>query len=720
MQITQPTRTFTEAKNEFDRFYSSTSVLPQSLVPVDGKIIGNIHIKNDKGERIEEYYKWQFVYALINSGLYFKDYVGVEVYFPKGNKNAAPLKIDACVFDNKDWLTHYQNWRADRDNTSSLEFLRDHCIAVVEFKRGKDSIEKTVSTQLRPAMKEPDTQFVVGVIYDAERLYLFQRKQGERKIVRYDEKKNIASGSSQDLSVTHPDSYLLIPSFNDIIARINRPNAIDRTERTINDLDVIISRSSVQVKDALSRILINLEKFGLFSQRGYQVLIQTLAIKIFDEKRNQRTLSTKLRFYVKDAELDFTGLHEEPVKEFIERMKVLYNDAQEKYHKILNRCEIDWREIRHVRVVQSIVQEFQDYSLLRSQQNDLYQLVFYNFAQPFQKIVHAQFLTPPPVIEFLVKIVNPRANNKVCDPCVGIADFLSVSYVESNRSSQALNDENLWGVDIEESMLALAQLNMLLNGDGNAHLLKADDDGSIVFKINSDGALVSLVPQLHKYDESQGKADWDNWSDTTRLMKFDVVLTNPPFGEGRAYEVTPSKRDMLETYETYWKKNKPKRMDKGVLFLENAYHILGENGRMGIVLSNALASEEKSASTIRWLVEKMRIVAIFDLPPDVFAETGVNITLIVAYKPKEDLLKILKDSNYSVFSRSINKIGYEKKTKKRNVIFEEKHKIDPRTYDVEIDANGAEILDEEFSQIVQEFKHWAASQEETLQRQFLG
>jgi type I restriction enzyme M protein len=339
MQSPPSTKTFTEAKSEFDQLYSAVSVLPQSLVSVDGRIIDNIPVRNAKGERIEEYYKWQFIYAIINGGLYFKDYVGVEVYFPKGNKNSAPLKIDACIFDNKDWLAHYQNWRADRDDTSSLEFLRDHCVAIVEFKRGKDSIEKTVSTQLRPAMKEPDTQFVLGVIYDAERLYLFQRKEGEKKIVRYDEKTNIATGSSQDLSVTHPDSYLLIPSFNEIIARINKPNAIDRTERTINDLDIIISRSSIQVKDALSRILVNLEKYGLLSQRGYQILIQTLAIKIFDEKRNERTLSTKLKFYVKDAELAFTGLHEEPVKEFMERMKVLYNEAQEKYHKILSARE---------------------------------------------------------------------------------------------------------------------------------------------------------------------------------------------------------------------------------------------------------------------------------------------------------------------------------------------------------------------------------------------
>lgn len=35
-----------------------------------------------------------------------------------------------------------------------------------------------------------------------------------------------------------------------------------------------------------------------------------------------------------------------------------------------------------------------------------------------------------------------------------------------------------------------------------------------------------------------------------------------------------------------------------------------------------------------WFMDKMRIVALFDLPANVFADTGVNTTLVIAYKPK--------------------------------------------------------------------------------------
>ena len=60
---------FTKAKQEFDVSLGMVDILPHSLVTVDGKPKDNIVIRNAKHEPSEEYYKWQFIYALINSGL---------------------------------------------------------------------------------------------------------------------------------------------------------------------------------------------------------------------------------------------------------------------------------------------------------------------------------------------------------------------------------------------------------------------------------------------------------------------------------------------------------------------------------------------------------------------------------------------------------------------------------------------------------------------------
>ena len=73
---------------------------------------------------------------------------------------------------------------------------------------------------------------------------------------------------------------------------------------------------------------------------------------------------------------------------------------------------------------------------------------------------------------------------------------------------------------------------------------------------------------------------------------------------------------IVECYEL-WNLYNAKKIDLGILFLENAYRILKENGRMGIVLSNSIASIDRHEKAREWLMNNMRIVALFDLPANV-------------------------------------------------------------------------------------------------------
>ena len=235
------------------------------------------------------------------------------------------------------------------------------------------------------------------------------------------------------------------------------------------------------------------------------------------------------------------------------------------------------------------------------------------------------------MIDFLVNIVNPRNGETVIDPTVGIADFLSVSYVNSKSK---LDDKNIFGMDIDDQMVMLATLNMLLNGDGNAKIISQTDGyGSLLTKFENTGETLQLIPEMNQ------NGDWDIRPDTKKLKKFDVVLTNPPFGEDRAFvPKDPKDLEVIKCYELWKlygqkediddegkkKKNKPKeatKIDLGVIFLENAFRILKENGRMGIVLSNSIASIDAHRIARQWLLDNMRIVALFDMPANSFAET---------------------------------------------------------------------------------------------------
>lgn len=247
---------FVEAKQQFDTNVGRSSLLAQSLVPVDGKTVTNISIRNAQGEPLEEYYKWQFIYSIINSGLYTKDYIGVEVRFPKGNKTSAPLRMDAAIFDDPSWINHYTEYWKHR-KSEDLEWLNLHLLAVVEFKKGDKEMERVFSGQIKPAMKEkdPSTAYILGVYYDTERLFLFHRRDG--RYLRYDEAKNQKGDTSQagDLMLHLPDPYTFMPSFDELKNRVHRPASIDRANRSIEDLDVITSIATVQVSNAFSDIL---------------------------------------------------------------------------------------------------------------------------------------------------------------------------------------------------------------------------------------------------------------------------------------------------------------------------------------------------------------------------------------------------------------------------------------------------------------------------------
>lgn len=717
--------TFTEAKHEFDNKYG-TATEYDCFLPEHLTFGRKTNFKKKNGQRNEQYYKWQFLYSIVQSGLFAKDYIGTEVQFPKGNKSSAPLKLDGAIFDDISWFDKYKDYH-ENGNNESLEWLREHLIVVLEFKKEDNkNVADVWDKQLKAYLNESRRPFCLAVLYDTERLYLFRKHNN--KFLRYSEEFNTKGEESKtkDLALHLPDPYLNIPSLDELL-KWTETFSIDRSKRAITDLDIISGVHSTQINDAMSSILRTMDKVGMVNQKGFEILIQILSLKIYDEKRNEKTPKRFLDFYITDEEKNFKTLADKPLQEFIKRINTLREEASGTYYRILKDNPLNVKNENHIKVLIEVVYQFQDYSFVRSHKTDLYQLVFYKFATPFSKDQNAQFVTPLPLIDFLVSIVNPRNGETVIDPTVGIADFLSVSYVNSNSK---LDDNNIFGMDIDDQMVMLATLNMLLNGDGNAKIKAKSGYGSLLSKFDHKGEILDLVPSMNQ------KGNWDERPDDNQLKKFDVVLTNPPFGEDRAFVPKDDKDlEMIQCYElwhlysnkgeeqTTSKKKKTEKqaskIDLGVVFLENAYRILKENGRMGIVLSNSIASIDTHKIARKWLMDKMRIVAIFDLPANVFAETGVNTSIIVAYKPNEKELAKLKEQNYQVFFRSIEKVGYEVKTSKRVKFFAPIYKINYENFEIEIDKYGRALLDEEFTETVADFKKWCLSQEKQLQDIFI-
>lgn len=703
---------FSDARIKFNEEYKNKNLISKSLVTVDGKFKYNISIKDVYGNPNEEFYKWQFIYSIINSSLYPRDCIGTEIYFPKGNINSSPIKIDAVIFSSVEWIDYYIKYREDK-NQDALQKLRELAICVIEFKRNDKKIDQVFNSQIKASIKEPDSNFVLGIYYDTGRLFLFKKVDGE--ITRYDNGKNVPYSQRvlEKFQLEITDAYFLVPSFNDLIKIKNKDLRISKKDLKIEDLDIVYTINDQNIKDSLSFVLKSLDSVSLFNEEGYLILIQLIAIKIFDEKRSDQ-YGTTLNFYIEDEEYKNTNLANEKLQVFINRIKKLFDDAKVYYKNILLENKMDWKNIRHITIAKEVVKQFEKYSFVKSRKSDLYQLVFYNFATRFKKEENAQFLTPLPIIEFIVSMVNPRRNETVCDPCCGIGDFLSISYINANSK---LNDRNLYGFDNDYNMTILAQLNMLLNGDGNSIIKYMPDKGSINQKLSIDENIKKLDLLYHS------GGNWDNWVDGTELMKFDVVLTNPPFGQGRSLDLNnPRDLELAKLYELhnlYVQENPKAGLDLGIVFLENTIRIIREGGRFAIVLSNSIASNNTWKFAREWLMKKVRLVALVDLPKDVFAETGVNTSIIIGYKPSKEKLEKLIDNNYSVFVREINNVGYTKKTSNRNVVFEKSYLLDDETFETIINTDGESVVNEDFTCTINDFREWCLFQEDELKKIFL-
>ena len=705
--------TFENEKILFDDKYGTAKEI-DCFLPVHLTIGGkeNDLYKKD-GSHNEQYYKWQFLYCFVSAGLCSKDFIGVEVSFPKGNKNSASIKLDAAIFDNKDWFEHYSALHTKKDDSKwdELNWLKEHLICGIEFKKeGSKDIKGVFNSQLKAYMNESSKETVFGILYDEGRLYLF--KGIGKQYLRLSDEFNIENKGKIDATYDVPDPYVNLLSFDGMLKYNSIASQLtDYSGRHLIDLGIISKTDSRKLNDALYQILHTMDKCGLVNQKGYNILIQLLALKIYDEKHND----SDLKFYINPDEMNYTVLTDDGIQDFLNRLEKLREDAKTAYIKILSENYFNNANANQVKVAIQIVKQFQNYSFTHSERNNLYQLVFYKFASQFSKADNAQFITPLQIIDFIVDIVNPKHNESIIDPTVGIADFLSVSYVKSDGK---LDDTNVYGMDIDEDMVKLATLNMLLNGDGNATIeAKSDGLGSILSKFGDDGKILELVPKKESRSHNYN-GNWDKRVDGKKLKKFDIVLTNPPFGEARSWIPADSEKGIAECYEL-WNRYKQTKIDMGVIFLENAVRVLKENGRMAIVLSNSIASIDAHSEARKWLCENMRIVAIVDLPPNIFAEAGVSPTIIFAYKPpKKELEKLLK-SNYQVFSREIKKVGYEVKTKNKVKYFETQYKINPVTFEKEINTDGTAMLDEEFTETVKKFKVWCNTQEDSLKKLFL-
>jgi type I restriction enzyme M protein len=221
-----------------------------------------------------------------------------------------------------------------------------------------------------------------------------------------------------------------------------------------------------------------------------------------------------------------------------------------------------------------------------------------------------QFFTPRSLVRAMVRILSPKPSESVLDPACGTGGFLSETSIFQSETS--VDGEELTGrlVGIEkDSELARFSTALLQIGtDGRSELFNANS-------LSREDMLKAGLPTEDR---------------------FDVILTNPPFGSRIPIEdkTLLSQYDLArgwtQTSEFHWTMSTAVRsaQDPQVLFIELCVKRLKPGGRMGIVLPEGVFGNRQEGYIWAWLRQQGRITALLDCPRTTFqpsTDTKTNV-----------------------------------------------------------------------------------------------
>ncbi len=232
---------------------------------------------------------------------------------------------------------------------------------------------------------------------------------------------------------------------------------------------------------------------------------------------------------------------------------------------------------------------------------DAYEYLISNFAAGAGKKA-GEFYTASEVSVLLAKLVEPKAGDRICDPTCGSGSLLLKVAKEVGNTNVSLN-----GQEVNGSTYALARMNMFLHEMDNANIQWGDT-------LNS--------PKLVENDA---------------LMKFDVVVANPPFSLDK-WGAEDASSDRYSRFH----RGVPPKSKGDYAFITHMIETLNEHGRAGVILPHGVLFRGSSEGKIRkQLIDENLLKAVVGLPANLFFGTGIPASILIFDKNKGDNTDIL-------------------------------------------------------------------------------
>lgn len=245
-----------------------------------------------------------------------------------------------------------------------------------------------------------------------------------------------------------------------------------------------------------------------------------------------------------------------------------------------------------------------------------------------------QYFTPRVLCESIVRLMRPTPQMSVCDPACGTGGFLLAAYsymkAQSNDSEvlRALREDKLYGKDITPLVVSLCAMNLFLHGLG----VGFDSD-------KPPRALVS---------EGDSLLELGN-------VRFDMVLTNPPFGKKSSTKIMGEDGSVKRESETYTREDFiATTSNKQLNFLQHIMSLLKVRGKAAVVLPDNVLFEGGAGEKIRKrLLSEFDLHTILRLPTGIFYAQGVKANVLF-FDKYEALAQGMRTSKVWVYDLRTN------------------------------------------------------------------
>ena len=475
----------------------------------------------------------------------------------------------------------------------------------------------------------------------------YARWVGAKFFVTSNQKETSFFKVNQETIPTDLDEIVDIPFAKDV-------NNEKKIAETLSQLKKFERDEFAKLLQKCHNIIRNNDK--LSPEAAFDEISKILFIKIRYERQNNLGLKFSLDEFNKQEETHDEYRKTYPELKNITYMQKLFDDTKRQFaaDKLFEPNEtIKIREYSF----KQIVKELEKYNLSNTS-DDVKGIAFEKFLGTTFRGELGQFFTPRTLVDYIVGLLDPEEGEVICDPCCGSGGFLikAFEYVREkiendikrqkekvkeqfadnqsayNTLATQLNEElsitnpqgrmyNLshnciYGTDANPRMARVSKMNMIMHGDGHGGVHHHDG------LLNVNGI----------FEE-----------------RFDVIVTNPPFGSQVRDDVKITTEDLQdqEAIKQYIKKYGDKykdcllteddvgkainkRFDIGsklteVLFIERCLNLLKKGGRLGIVLPDGVLNGANLQKCRDFVEGKAKILMITSIPQDVFVAAGATV-----------------------------------------------------------------------------------------------